>query len=339
MGQNVVENYPEGTGKFPIAALMVIIIVAAGFTYALTSGSIPIDFLNSTITTNTNNDTPIVDRDAEIDIVGDTQMIALVEEHGFPGSGSQMDPYVIENLSIVSDRTCISIQNVESSFIIRDCELQVSTLDNWGICIYLAGCVDASVINCRIEGGGSGIELFESHNSFVFGCQISGAFFALNNSGSHDVRIEDNTISNATWGISLVGTNLTTVWENEISYTDYAIISQFSFRCIIDSNLLFHNTYGIKVEGHCENWTIESNEIIYNSEYGIHFDDTVKQMIVYKNRLGWNNLSNAFDDGQMNLWDYENGSGNSWHDYSGSGWYYISGNAESIDHYPMLLES
>ncbi|MFW9910674.1 MAG: nitrous oxide reductase family maturation protein NosD [Candidatus Thorarchaeota archaeon] len=331
------ENYPRGTGKLSIAVLVIVIIAAAGLVYALNTGLIPIGPTGPTSTTNTTNPYPILDVDAELDIVGDTEMIAAVQEHGFAGSGIKTDPYIIENLSIVSEYTCISIQNVEASFIIRNCELQVATLENWGICIYIGSCVDASVVNCRVEGGGSGIEFFNSDNGVIMECDVRYSWSAINMSESHWSRIEGNLISNTTWGITLVASNLTSVYYNEIMYSEIGILSQFSFRCMIDENLITRTTYGIDVQGHSGNWTIAGNEIVYNSEIGIRFDDTVSEMIVYRNKLGWNTVHNAWDDGSENRWEYVS-DGNSWHDYSGTGWYTIPGNAESIDHYPLLLE-
>ncbi len=333
----MVENISSGTGKLPIAVLMVVIITAAGFAYALTSGFILYDPVNPPDPTNTTDSEPIEAIDIPLRIVGDEEMVEAVEEYGFLGSGTHSDPYIIENLSIVSTHTCIFIQNVEVSFIVRNCNLSVTTLDYWGICIYIGSCVDASVIRCRVEGGSSGVELFDTHDSFISECDVKYSFFGINISGSHESRIEGNRISNTTWGVTFVGSNLTTVLYNEIIYNEIGINSQFSFRCMVDDNSITRNSYGIEVQGRSQNWTISGNDILYNTEIGIRLDDTTSEMVVYKNRLGWNSANNALDDGIDNVWDYESGLGNSWHDYIGSGWYTIPGTAESIDHYPLLL--
>jgi parallel beta-helix repeat protein len=86
------------------------------------------------------------------------------------------------------------------------------------------------------------------------------------------------------------------------------------------------------------NCTITDNWILYNTEYGIKLDDSTSENFIFNNSLGWNGISNAVDDGIGNLWDFGDETGNYWHDYSGSGWYTIPGSAESIDHYPQLLE-
>jgi len=84
----VVENYPGGTSKFTIAALVIIIIVSAGFVYALTSGLVSIDYVDPTNPSNPNYTDPIQDIDDDIYVDGDLNMTALVEEYGFRGSGS-----------------------------------------------------------------------------------------------------------------------------------------------------------------------------------------------------------------------------------------------------------
>jgi len=68
----------------------------------------------------------------EIYVDGDLNMTAMVEEYGFQGSGSGSNPYIIENLSIVSSGYCIFIRNVEASFIIRNCQLKSSLTQHIG---------------------------------------------------------------------------------------------------------------------------------------------------------------------------------------------------------------
>ena len=49
---------------------------------------------------------------------------------GWPGTGTLEDPYVIENLQIISDRICISISGTTDHFIIKNCSLNSEDLGN-----------------------------------------------------------------------------------------------------------------------------------------------------------------------------------------------------------------
>ncbi|MHA2423259.1 MAG: NosD domain-containing protein [Candidatus Thorarchaeota archaeon] len=343
------ENYPGGTGKLAVAMIVVVLIAAAGFSFALTSGIISFNPIGDTWPTNVTGPPtsiptttitdpgPIEDANLPLSIVGDAEMIAAAAEFGFPGSGSGADPYIIENLSIVSDVNCIFIMNVEASFIIRNCNLSFTPLAPKGVCIFIGECLGASVINCRIEGGIAGIELLESDGCYIYECDIRYSMCGVNLSLAHETRIEANYIANVTLGMAIVGSDLTEVLYNDIRYCELGVHAQFSSRCMVDENTISLATYGIDIEGNSQNWTLYGNDIRYCSEIGIRLDETTSEMILYSNRLGWNQVSNAWDDGTDNSWDYESEYGNYWSDYVGTGMYTVPGSAGSIDHYPQLF--
>ncbi len=65
-----------------------------------------------------------------------------------------------------------------------------------------------------------------------------------------------------------------------------------------------------------DNSTLSGNEIVFNERYGIRLGFGSDSNLVFNNRLGWNNLSNGYDDSENNAWD--NGViGNAWSDYAG----------------------
>lgn len=332
----MVENVSGGTSKVTLAVVMVVIICAAGFAYVFSNPTILFDLDTPT---DEFDASPIQGLDSPLMIVGDAEMIAAAEEYGFQGSGSNSDPYVIENLSIVSEGNCIDIRNVEASFEIRNCSLGIYNWYYSAIGIYIANCGSASVVGCRTEGGISGIEFFQSDGCRVIDCSAKYSIFGINFSISECPEVSNCIADNNTMGIVFVGCNYTTVSNNVIVRNMIGISSQWSYGCLLTSNNITSNVQGVSVEWGCINWTISNNWIAYNTEYGIYLETGANDTLAYANMLGWNEGYNAKDDGWNNEWDLAvNEEGNFWHDYVGTGWYAISGIAESMDHFPGVLE-
>jgi parallel beta-helix repeat protein len=83
---------------------------------------------------------------------------------------------------------------------------------------------------------------------------------------------------------------------------------------------------------------VTNNGICNNSGYGIHITSGCNNLI-FGNAIGWNELGNAYDQGESNQWDDGASIGNWWSDYAGDGQYTIPGTAGSIDRYPVRLET
>ncbi|MFW9976134.1 MAG: hypothetical protein ACFFDQ_12760, partial [Candidatus Thorarchaeota archaeon] len=50
-------------------------------------------------------------------------------DQGWPGNGSESNPYMIEGLNITSPQICIEIRNVDVHFTVKDCYLQPTALN------------------------------------------------------------------------------------------------------------------------------------------------------------------------------------------------------------------
>ena len=74
------------------------------------------------------------------------------ETQGWPGNGSAISPYRIQNLNITSttNSTCIWISNTTSHFIIEDCWF-TSTIDNYGLHQSLGPITLTNVSNGKVE--------------------------------------------------------------------------------------------------------------------------------------------------------------------------------------------
>ena len=84
---------------------------------------------------------------------------AEFESQGWPGNGTQENPYIIEGFQIGSS-IGIRIDRTSVFFVIRNCRLVSS-----GTGIYLARLGKGSIENCEIVGSYYGINLFFCENS------------------------------------------------------------------------------------------------------------------------------------------------------------------------------
>ncbi|MBD3407797.1 MAG: hypothetical protein GF411_16885 [Candidatus Lokiarchaeota archaeon] len=216
--------------------------------------------------------------------------------HGFSGSGSVEDPYVIENLRI-SGTICISIRNIDSHYVIRNCYLigggsnaaLLMTNTRNGIvqdCIVvgnprygieLSGVEEFSIINSSFHNGNSGIRMSSSRNCTAIKC----------------------TTSNNAKGIDISGGQNSTVTQ-----------------CKIYGNSLS----GIELDGFSEGHLVFNNSIGWNGG----FDDI-------------HPLNNAEDDGTWNRWDDGIAQGNRWSNLQQTDEHQIDGTAGSRDHFPVTL--
>lgn len=102
--------------------------------------------------------------------------------------------------------------------------------------------------------------------------------------------------------------------------------------CSVHENIIRRNLDGVYLSA-TDNSTLSGNEIVLNERYGIRLGFGSDSNLVFNNRLGWNNLSNGYDDSENNAWD--NGAvGNAWSDYAGGDVYQIPGPSNSIDRFP-----
>jgi len=111
---------------------------------------------------------------------------------GWPGSGTENDPYLIEGLNITASigKDCISITNTDSYFIIRDSYLKQGSA-NLGI--YLENVSHASIEFTTIESVENCIRCMNANNTLVLASHAVGAGgYALSFEYSEGCRAEDN---------------------------------------------------------------------------------------------------------------------------------------------------
>jgi hypothetical protein len=159
---------------------------------------------------------------------------------------------------------------------------------------------------------------------------------------SDNVTVFDGYFLDVSVGVLFGLTNSSTAYHNFVGGTlSHGILDVNGI-----GNDLINNTVsngqgsGIQLLG--SNSVQAINNTVYGQDrYGILILDsetkTATGFKAWNNRLGYNTLGNAMDNGTSNLFDDDVSTGNAWHDYGGTGNYNVPGTAGSIDRYPAVL--
>ncbi len=233
--------------------------------------------------------------------------------YGFNGSGTEVDPYRIENLNITtSEDHCIFINNVSKYFVIQNCYL-----DSGRSAIHLyyiahgIGLIFNNTCCNNYEATGSYGEIYG------YGMEIQGApgttiientcysndIFGILISESPNSEIQNNHCYNNTESGILVLTSDETLVEDNICHNNtlYGIelYGRYGYSywdtsndCTVKSNICYDNSAGISMFG--VNNTIEGN-LCYDNEYGITI--LSDKSLILSNTLR-NNEYGAYLDGR-----------------------------------------
>ncbi|MGY5860148.1 MAG: right-handed parallel beta-helix repeat-containing protein [Candidatus Thorarchaeota archaeon] len=206
---------------------------------------------------------------------------------GLPGIGSIANPYRIENLSIVVDGDCISIENTTAHVVISNCFLSSNTTDS-GSGVFLLNVTNCRIVNCYIENKNYGITL----HRFTMNCDISGNQIRYSvDSGIYSVcaaycTISENIITNCFKALDLIGgggysprTSFFNISYNTLRYNSYNIYMNAAYSCLIDNNLIEDGAIGIY--GHLDNMTITNNVIDDMTHMGIDLGSEELGLIQY----------------------------------------------------------
>lgn len=171
------------------------------------------------------------------------------ESLGFPGSGTEEDPYIIENFNITTTSSYgIYIRKTTKYFVIRNCYIKSSSS---GIFLSLTGNNTAQIINNTIVGTGSGNGISLQNAPYTF--------------------IYNNTISNVQQGIYATSSGGLNVTNNIITVTTYYGFRGYSTEKLTLRNNVFYNG-GVKLYENSEsvyasfvveNNTVNGKELLY----------------------------------------------------------------------------
>ncbi len=267
------------------------------------------------------------------------------------GSGSELDPYVIENWAIdTSENNGIWIENTTRYFVIRNCLVENVSYDepsdddslvwvriHYGI--FLDNVTNGNIENNIFKDTGyirliSSSSITISNNTFEnnrIGCVVLSEYsnnnILTNNNSDGNTRgdgislgrssnntISNNILSNHSRGIlaSAVSIN-NTITNNTLENNSVGILIVASSYGTIANNTCRNNRQGIELR-QTENYTVVSN-ICENNRVGIYLQRYSRGNTIFRNHLLNNdNNANAGYWNGTNYWDND-GEGNYWSDW------------------------
>jgi len=280
-------------------------------------------------------------------------------EQGWPGDGSVAHPFIIENIRIFTNTSCISISNTTVYFIIRNCELESYWFESTGLgynAIELINVENGLIEDCDIDGNAACILLVDCENTnmtsnniqsqqsqSIYAIRVDSCAFSSNvmlNSGidmieSTNTSIVDNQITESqSTGMHLsVASNLRIVSNSIQSSISHGMhLDEISQTDVLQNNIANSGAYGITA--FAMNCSFIGNILSDNSGYGIDLEGSGN--VLYENYFLRNAVSNVRDRGTNNTWDDSNHLGNYWDDYFGIGPYSIEGSSGHVDRFPQV---
>lgn len=138
------------------------------------------------------------DDDGPLLIDGDLELMEAVDEHDWPGSGTEDDPYLISSLEIdvSGDARCISISNVTKHVVVQDCQLtdvQDELGSNNGCGIVLFRSSNVTVKDTKVRSFGGGLMVSSCSYLTVLRSDVQGAVCQLNMVDSYNCTFLNNT--------------------------------------------------------------------------------------------------------------------------------------------------
>jgi hypothetical protein len=265
--------------------------------------------------------------------ISNTNVFLVVTGCLFHTTG-ETDRYCVHFQNVTNGYIATSwIESYTAGIFLENCEycsIEQCVLDTTWWCIRLETCLSCAVLNSTLftysdgiwandcsslqvalnnlssTSGDDGITIGICPDSIVRNNSINGFSDGIGIYSSLGGLIANNTIRctlgfRGSCGIELDNATNCEIAKNDVSVYVWGIEDRFSHDCLIESNSIHNNDYGIR--------TWQNNNCNYS-----------------KNVFLANLYSNAEDNGHGNTWFQ-----NWWDDYTGYGWYPILGSAGSFD--------
>ena len=347
--------------KMGIAVIISLIILSSSF---LNSAHVD-TYEDNTVILNAITYGIYIDDDLDFGIAG----------FNFNGSGTVVDPYRIEYLTIdTEDSNGIFITDVSVYFVIRNCTVDaydvgifIQNVPNGRAALYNNTCnhikgghgmVISNVENCTIQGNKFinnyfGIHLYDTPNSRVLNNTIEFNTEGISIDLGENLIIANNSIKYGTsTGISIRDSNYTVFENNVIENNDgYAVIIDNCNYGSYSNNVIDDNWLGI--QGYSvRNHNFTANFIYLNDYYGIRIyyisytGTEPSANNIFHHNIFINNLNDiprwftaefqAYDTSINSVWfDETKSEGNYWSDWNESLPYYIIAGSNTLDLYPL----
>ena len=279
----------------------------------------------------------------------------------FPGTGSQINPYIIENYNITTtDYSGIYVSSTTKYFIIRNCFINA---EESGIYLYSVSAGTAIITNNTCEDNTyTGISTRFSDDVIISNNTIYSSDYCIDISYSSNATIANNTFQETWSGIDLYKSNNSVIQNNQgigyggIYLDDCSISTVINntlndcangIRCNVANSITL--TYNRITNAGFEslqvmnstNCVISHNYFLNTLGYAVALRDGTSNTSIHHNDFIDNEIiftSQAYDEGINNTWfDSSAMKGNYWSDHAGVGGYPIDGTAGTIDLYPLVM--
>ncbi len=213
---------------------------------------------------------------------------------GFSGTGTQGDPYVLNDTFIISSGpTGIHIQDTDAYFSIDNVTISGAT-ESGANGITLQNVTSGLIGNNTITEGESGIMIWSSHNNTISHNLVSNQiqYGIAVTAASHYNIIEENTLTeNNEYGILVSNymgpSTFNIVEKNTVKNDDNGIYIKGNNNTVTDNTVIENNIGIVIYEGH--NNTISHNMVTKQIDYGISVTAASQQNRIEKNMIVENN--------------------------------------------------
>ncbi len=268
--------------------------------------------------------------------------------YNFSGSGTEEDPYRIENLNIItSNNYGIVVQNITKYILIQN--NNVNALFG-AIRIFNTGPDTIIITNNTCIGGELGIFVVISPRIKILNNTCTDSYDGININDSPYSLIENNTLTKNHVCIRVENNvPFSKIINNHITKNYDGMWITNSRNTLFKNNIIRNNVIGFFLDSTNEefaslNCVIRNNLFENNTSYALILSafmeqSFTRQNLVYHNSFVNNNpngQSQAKDVGSHNRWYNESlKEGNYWSDWLGILPYNIGGSANTVDMYPL----
>ena len=228
-----------------------------------------------------------------IKITNRNELQQLVKRFNFKGNGTKQNPYVIENLYVVTDELHdgIVFENITDYCIIRHCIVEyekkpyvVPMMD----CIYLNHCANFAIEYNIIKNSYGGIYVQKCQNITIKYNYCEGHKDANRNIqiDGNNIVVIGNICTDASHGIHIINCTNSFIYNNYcIDNFMYGIYVTLSHHIIISYNVIKRSDKSC-VMLHLEtNWIILYNNILCHSEQIILYMQNCIRHVIFMNNL------------------------------------------------------
>jgi parallel beta-helix repeat protein len=224
------------------------------------------------------------DGGAPVILIGEEEFEDWASLMGCPGSGTEGDPYIIDDMTIDANATedCLYMEDIDLHILITNCTFVNASRTGFGqhlgsgLC--LVGCSNMTVENISASSCRFGLRISGSSNIQVVGSNLSDNF----NSGVKlitctDIDLAGNDVAKNDFGISSEDCVNCTFKRNRCADNDdHGIRLDTCTDCEISDNEMTRNDDGVHLVLGSDDNIVENNRISESREYSIYMDDSIR---------------------------------------------------------------